>query len=190
MRGERELLVDCLNRLNETGVPYMLVGSMASNYWGIPRTTHDLDFVVVLQQVQVHAFAAAFESGFFLQVESIRGAFSPPHQFNAIDEQSALKVDFWLLQDNSFECNAFDRRKRVVLFGTPAWITSPEDVILHKFYWHHISPSDRQLQDAAGVYAIQGDSLDCPYLRRWAAMLGVENELEALLTGTLKPKST
>jgi hypothetical protein len=34
MRTERELLIDCLERLNHLGVPYRLVGSMASNYWG------------------------------------------------------------------------------------------------------------------------------------------------------------
>lgn len=39
MRTERELLVDCLERLNRLGVPYMLVGSMARNYWGIPFTS-------------------------------------------------------------------------------------------------------------------------------------------------------
>src|SRR5262245_34133478 len=44
--NERELLVDCLRRLNRSGVTYYLTGSMASNYWGIPRTTHDLDFVI------------------------------------------------------------------------------------------------------------------------------------------------
>ena len=47
MRSEKELLIDCLQRLNRTGLAYMLTGSMASNYWGIPRTTHDLDFVLV-----------------------------------------------------------------------------------------------------------------------------------------------
>jgi hypothetical protein len=40
MRSQRELLVDCLARLNRVGVPYVLTGSMATNYWGIPRTTH------------------------------------------------------------------------------------------------------------------------------------------------------
>jgi acetoacetyl-CoA synthetase len=40
--NERELLVDCLRRLNRIGITYYLTGSMASNYWGIPRTTHDL----------------------------------------------------------------------------------------------------------------------------------------------------
>ena len=33
--NERELLVDCLRRLNRSGITYYLTGSMASNYWGI-----------------------------------------------------------------------------------------------------------------------------------------------------------
>jgi hypothetical protein len=32
---EQELLIDCLRRLNNSSVEYMLVGSMASNYWPI-----------------------------------------------------------------------------------------------------------------------------------------------------------
>lgn len=190
MRTERELLVDCLQRLNRVGIPYMLVGSMASNYWGIPRSTHDLDFVVALQPKDVDPLAAVFGEGFFIQTESIRGAFSPPHQFNAIDEQSALKVDFWLLKDDSFERSAFDRRVQVTLFGAPAWIATAEDVILHKYYWHKLSPSDRQLQDAAGVYAVRGESLDVAYLRHWAPILGAEKELAALLAGKHQPKAT
>ena len=109
MRTERELLVDCLERLNRLNVPYMLVGSMASNYWGVPRSTHDLDFVLVLDRADVDRFAAVFGEGFFLQTESIHAAFSPPHQFNRADEQSALKVDFWLLKSDSFEQTAFNR---------------------------------------------------------------------------------
>ncbi|MBM4091029.1 MAG: hypothetical protein FJ276_16645 [Planctomycetes bacterium] len=190
MRSERELLVDCLERLNRLSVPYMLVGSMASNYWGIPRTTHDLDFVLALQPADIESLAAAFGEGFFIQVESVRRAFSPPHQFNAIDEKSALKVDFWLLKPDAFEHNAFERRRPVSLFGTPAWIMTAEDVILHKFYWHTLSPSDRQLHDAAGVFAVQGDALDMIYLRHWAPILHVGEQLAALLAGRLKPKTS
>jgi hypothetical protein len=190
MRSEQELLVDCLDRLNRLGIPYMLVGSMASNYWGIPRTTHDLDFVIVLERAGIEPFAASFGEGFFLQPESILSAFDPPHQFNILDEQSALKVDFWLLKEDSFERSAFHRRQQVTLFGTPAWVTTAEDVILHKLLWHLISPSDRQLQDAAGVYAVQRDTLDISYLRHFAPILRVDRELDSLLGGQLKPKST
>jgi hypothetical protein len=190
MRTEQELLVDCLERLNRLGVSYMLVGSMASNYWGIPRSTHDLDFVLLLRPADVEPLAAAFGDGFFLQIESIRGAFSPPYQFNALDEQSALKVDFWLLKNDAFEQAAFDRRQQVTLFGTPAWITTAEDVILHKLIWNRLSPSDRQLGDAAGVFAVQADALNVPYLRRWASILGLQQELDDLQAGKIKPKSS
>jgi hypothetical protein len=190
MRSERELLADCLERLNRLGLPYMLTGSMATNYWGIPRSTHDLDFVLALRPSDVANFVAAFDHGFFLQPKSIEKAFRPPHQFNAIDEDSALKVDFWLLRDDAFERNAFARRLQVTLFATPAWIATAEDVILHKLYWHRLTPSDRQLRDAAGVYATQANALDGAYLSQWAATLSVQQELADLAAGKIKPKTT
>lgn len=72
MRSEKELLIDCLQRLNCSGLAYMLTGSMASNYWGIPRSTHDLDFVLLMQPTDVAGLVAAFSPGFFLQPESVR----------------------------------------------------------------------------------------------------------------------
>lgn len=190
MRTERELLVDGLERLNRLGRPYMLVGSMASNFWGIPRSTHDLDFVLGLTPGDVHALAEAFCEGFFLQPDSIRRAFDPPYQFNAIDERSALKVDFWMVRDDPFEQTAFERRTRVELFGTPAWIATGEELILHKLFWHRITPSDRQLGDAAGIFAVQAATLDLAYLRDWADRLGVAPGWAAILSGSRRPKST
>jgi hypothetical protein len=190
MRSESEFLVDVMRRLDRAGVDYMLTGSMASNYWGIPRTTHDLDLVLVLKPDQVDALVSVFEPGFFIQPESVRSAFRPPFQFNVLDEQSALKADFWLLRDDAFERTAFGRRLRISLFGVLGWIATAEDIILHKLYWNRLTPSDRQLGDAAGVYAVQGDALDVAYMRTWADALDVRNELESLISGTIRPKST
>jgi hypothetical protein len=78
--NERELLVDCLRRLNRTGVTYYLTGSMASNYWGIPRTTHDLDFVIELPPTAVPSIVQAFSSDFCLDEAAVRAAYQPPHQ--------------------------------------------------------------------------------------------------------------
>src|SRR5205823_4494262 len=118
--------VDCLQRLNGTGIAYMVTGSMASNYWGIPRTTHDLDFVIQISPDQAGPLASAFAGDFFIQEASIKSAFRPPHQFNAIDNLSALKVDFWLLRSEPFEQEMFQRRRRVELFAVPAWIATAE----------------------------------------------------------------
>jgi hypothetical protein len=188
--NERELLVDCLRRLNRTGVTYYLTGSMASNYWGIPRSTHDLDFVVQLPTASVRLIVQEFSDHFYIEEEAVRAAYEPPHQFNAIDTRSALKVDFWLAQNNPFDREMLLRRQHVTLFAEPASIATAEDVILHKLLWNHITPSDRQLGDAAGIVAVQAEALDKDYLSKWAAKLNVVNELNRLLSGEIKPKNT
>jgi hypothetical protein len=71
--NERELLVDCLRRLNRTGITYYLTGSMASNYWGIPRSTHDLDFAVQLSTSAVTFIVREFSDHFYIEEEAVRG---------------------------------------------------------------------------------------------------------------------
>jgi hypothetical protein len=166
---ERELLVDCLRRLNRALVAYLLTGSIASNYWGIPRTTHDLDFVIQLPPSAVPRLVGVFQGGFFLEEAAVRAAFQPPYQFNALDERSALKVDFWLSRPEPFDRELFSRRRQARIFGEPAWIATAEDVILHKLLWHRITPSERQINDAAGIISVQAQVLDLAYLKRWGA---------------------
>ena len=187
---EIELLIDCLSRLNRADVAYMLTGSMASNYWGIPRSTHDVDFVVRFPDAAVAKLVGAFAGDYFIQESSVRAAFGPPFQFNALDNRSGLKIDFWMLRDEPFEQEMFTRRLRVELFGVPAFVATAEDVILHKLYWNTISPSDRQVQDAAGVVTVQRDSLDLHYLRFWASQLKVVGPVADLLEGKIKLKET
>jgi hypothetical protein len=43
-----DAVVAMLEALERAAVPYMLVGSLASNFHGIPRSTRDADFVIDL----------------------------------------------------------------------------------------------------------------------------------------------
>jgi len=176
--------------VNRTGVVYYLTGSMASNYWGIPRTTHDLDFVVQFPAAAVPLIFQEFSGDFYIDEAAVRAVYEPPHQFNAVDTRSALKVDFWLAGSEPFDEEMLRRRVQATLFGESAWISTAEDVILHKLLWNRISPSDRQLGDAAGIVAVHAASLDNDYLRRWAAELLLSDELKRLLTGEIRPKDT
>ena len=187
---ERELLIDCLERLNRIGLVYYLTGSMASNYWGVPRSTHDLDFVVQMPASSVPALVAGFRSDYYLDEAAVRAAYRPPHQFNAIDTRSALKVDFWLAQSSPYDREMLRRRMPVTIFGKSAWIATAEDVILHKLLWNNISPSDRQLGDAAGIVAVQRENLDRVYLEKWATDLFVIDQLNRLWRGEVGPKET
>jgi hypothetical protein len=187
---EQELAIDAVRRLNRAGIAYLLTGSMASNYWGIPRTTHDLDFVVRLPLRSIPSLLHEFRDDFYLDEAAVRAALAPPYQFNAIDRRSALKIDFWMLRTDPFEMSMFERRLSVNFLGEQAWIATAEDVILHKLYWDSLTPSERQVSDAAGVFAVQSGSLDRAYLQQWAGELGISEKLNKLLSGDIKPKST
>lgn len=188
---EQELLLNCLRRLNGQSISYMLTGSMASNAWGIPRTTHDLDFVVQLPPSQIAKFVGAFASeDYFVDEAMVRSAYQPPNQFNVIHIPSALKVDFWILTADEFEREMFRRKLKDSWLGEPVWIATAEDVVLHKLFWNRLTPSDRQLGDVAGVVAVQKGKLDEVHLRRWAVELGVMTEMEKALAGELRPKQT
>ncbi len=187
---ETELLKDCLTRLNRTGVAYLVTGSMASNFWGIPRTTHDLDFAIQLPPSQVSIVVRAFADHFHIDESAVRAAYQPPYQFNAIDHRSALKVDFWLPVNTPFEREMFRRRQQCTMFGIPAWIATAEDLILHKLYWDRLTPSERQRTDAAGVYRVQRGNLDLDHLKRWADELRVRPVWDDILENRLRPKLT
>jgi hypothetical protein len=164
---------------------------MASNAWGIPRTTHDLDIVIQLPPSQIPKLTRAFsDPDLRLDEVAVRAAFRPPHQFNIVHIPSALKIDFWLIAGSSFEREMFRRRIEDLWFGEKMWIATAEDIILHKLYWNRITPSDRQLADVAGVVSVQKGKLDEPYLREWAGALNLRAELEDALSAKLKPKLT
>jgi hypothetical protein len=189
--NEQELLLDCLRRLNQGGIRYMLTGSMASNAWGIPRTTHDLDFVLQLAPSQVDSFCALFRTDdYFVDTVAVRNAYQPPYQFNVLHIASGLKIDFWMLRPLPFEREMFGRRLRDQWLETPVDLATAEDVLLHKLLWNRMTPSDRQTGDVAGIVAVQGDRLDHAYLRKWANELGLSNDLEKALSGGFRPKST
>jgi len=74
---EQELAIDAIRRLNRAGIAYLLTGSMASNYWGIPRTTHDLDFVVQLPLESISNLVREFRNDFCLDAGSPSGPGAP-----------------------------------------------------------------------------------------------------------------
>ena len=126
--SEQELLADCVRRLNRLGIDYLVTGSMASNYWGMPRTTNDLDFVIQLRPSAIAQLVEDFSADFHADADAIRTAYQPPFQFNFIDLRSSLKVDFWMLQPAPFDRAAFSRRVQVPILGEKAWMASAEDI--------------------------------------------------------------
>lgn len=179
-------LADFIGRLTAAleaaGVEYMICGSVASFFHGVPRTTQDVDLVVRLDPGQVEALLAQLpEEQFYVSEVAAKDAARRRRQFNVIDLQTGWKADLIVQKDRAFSRVEFARRERVVLLGVSAWVASAEDTILAKLEWSARSGSDRQVEDARGVAQVQGETLDVVYLEEWAEALGLTHRLRLIL---------
>ena len=117
---------------------------------------------------------------YYISPEAARDALRRRSMFNIIDFTEGWKADLIIRKDRPFSIEEFRRRQMRSLFGRPTPIASAEDVILSKLEWNKMTPSDRQLKDVFQVVMTQGPLLDLTYLRKWAAVLGVQTALEEL----------
>lgn len=172
------VLATVFGALDRLGIPWMLVGSFASNYYGEPRSTHDADVVIEVVRGSVQRITAALGTDF---VSSDGGrATAQQTQFNAIHVPSGFKVDFWPLRGTPFDRGAFARRRVITLLGHPVPIPTAEDLILQKLRWGRESQSDQQRRDILAMLRAQGDRLDWNYLDQWAEELGLTADLSAV----------
>lgn len=188
MSTQSQVLLFIIDQLERLEIPYMLVGSFASSYWGRPRFTYDADIVVEISAGKAASLASALEADFYAPRFVIEEAIAKRSHFNAIHLERSFKVDFWVCSDEPYAREAFQRRRQVTMFGRPVWVSSPEDTILSKLRWYKMSPVlNRQLQDALEVYEIQEPDLDQDYLDRWAARLEIADLLAHIRAEVARP---
>jgi len=56
------------------------------------------------------------------------------------------------------------------------FVASAEDIVLAKLEWAKLGESQRQIEDAAGIWRMRGDSLDRSYLDKWIGELGLTEQ--------------
>ncbi len=145
-------------RLNQLGVRWMAVGSIATNAYGEFRTTLDVDVILVLAAEDAERFAGAFpETEFYCPPVDVikREAARPEHgHFNLIDHETGFKADIYLATSDPFQTWAWERRRELAVAGTTAWIAPPEFVIIGKLEFYREGGSEKHLRDIRGILAL------------------------------------
>lgn len=59
MKSQHTFLADILSLVSAAGIPYMITGSLASTFYGRPRTTQDIDLVIEADAKRLDAFVTA-----------------------------------------------------------------------------------------------------------------------------------
>ncbi len=167
--------------LNKLRIPYLVTGGVAIVVWGRPRYTADIDIIVELHKDKIKKLASELVKEGYVDEDAIIEAIKYQSEFNFIDHATGVKVDFWMLENTSFDQSRLKRARTRKMFGESIIFTSPEDLILKKLLWFQESKSTRQLEDIHSVIAIIKDKLDYKYLRKWATKLKTIDILEELI---------
>jgi hypothetical protein len=164
--------------LNRTGVPYMVVGSVAAISYGVHRLTNDLDAVLQMTLRDVRQVHAAFpESEFYvppvevLQEEASR---CDRGHFNVIHHSSGYKADVFLRPNDPLETWAFARRRPVMVEGERVWVAPPELVIIRKLEFYREGNQPKHVRDIQGL--MKFESLDLRFIESNVERLGLREQ--------------
>jgi hypothetical protein len=163
--------------LDDSGVPYMLTGSIASAYYAVPRATQDLDVVIAADERGIERIVQdLLERNWYVNLEAAQEAHRARGQFNAIDPAVGWKVDFIVRKDRAYSRVEFQRRQRATLLDVEVWIVSLEDVLIAKLEWSRLGDSALQRRDVVQLLERTWDRLDRQYVENWIHELGLWNE--------------
>ena len=176
--NEIDIVREISRRFEQAGIPYMLTGSMAMNYYAQPRMTRDIDVVIAIGPEDVGRIAGLFLPDYYVSEENIRESLAHESIFNLIHQESVIKVDCIIRKGTEYRRAEFERRQRISILDFTTFIVSKEDLIISKLFWAKDSHSEVQLGD---VRNLLGTGYDAAYLQHWTRELGLGNLLQECL---------
>ena len=179
MTGE-DTVVTVIDALTALGVPYMLSGSLASNFYGVPRSTQDADLVLELSALPLEAFAALIGPGLQVDAQLAFETVTGARRLLVRAPDAAFEVELFDLTDDPHDRERFARRRTVAAFDRQVVLPTAEDVIITKLRWADRAGRRKDLDDARNVLAVQREHLDRGYLTKWCSSLGLIAIFEAL----------
>ena len=167
-----ESLADIFNRM---GLRHAFGGALANNYWGIVRTTQDVDCLVLIPAIQHQRLADELADQGFVMLDT-QGR-EQPISVAAMREQererklievhqmglrAELFVPFIPLQDEILR-----RAVPMPLGERTISVTTAEDLILLKMTFHRA----KDLIDVGGILWLRRGQLDLAYLQSWSSRM-------------------
>lgn len=171
---------DVIDALNGLTVPYILVGSFSSNYYGIGRLTKDADFVVELGDHSILDIGRLLGSPFRVDPQMSFETVTMSRRYVADVIGTPFKIEFFLLNQDPHNQERFRRRRQITLLDRRVWIPTAEDVIVTKLHWALLGNRSKDREDIRDVIAVQGDKIDWDYVHRWCEEHGTRALLDEI----------
>ncbi len=176
MRTIEEILKLVCGFLNENDMDYVIVGGFAVLFYGNPRTTMDIDYVIQLSDEDIPVLIKFLqENGFFADEYDMRAALKEKSHCTVEDKETMFRLDIKGVYSEMDE-RALRNKRKIKFNDTAVYLASPEDTIANKLLFGR----EQDLEDALGIYVRQYDALDMDYLESICKKIGVSDSLQNL----------
>jgi len=182
---EAELFLLFVRPLNRAGIRYIIGGSVAAIFYGEPRLTHDVDFVVFLNSSDVQRLTQIFpDSDFYVPpVEAIKEEVARERgHFNVIHQPTGFKADFYPAGRDELNAWGFRFKREVRFEGETVTLAPPEYVIVRKLEYFREGGSDKHLRDIRSMLAVSVEQIDTVQMNEWIRRLGLQAEWQRVST--------
>ena len=169
-----------IGALNAAGIPYMLVGSLSSNYWGIPRSTQDADFVLDLGSNSLGELTVCLGPQFQMDPQMSFEMVTGTKRNIVAVEGTEYKIELFRLSDDPYDQERFRRRSAANYLGQKAFVASVEDVIVTKLRWARDGRRSKDVDDVQNVIAVQANHIDWEYVNQWCDRHGTRALLDEI----------
>jgi hypothetical protein len=175
-----DVAVAVIDALEALAVPYLLVGSFSTNYYGIARSTRDVDIVVELGERSLREVVDHLGPPFVLdpQMTFENVTMTTRNVIHFGDQE--FKIELFHLSDEPHDRERFRRRCRLEFLGRSVWLPTAEDVIVTKLRWALIGKRGKDRSDAQDVIAVQNPRLDWEYIHHWCEQHGTRALLDEI----------
>ncbi len=158
MNALEAALADVATFLEESPIPYMVIGGFASLQWGRPRLTEDLDFAILLEEPAWPEFVHRLGKRYRLMAPSPL-EFARQTRVIPISTSGDVRADL-VFAGIPYEEAAIRRAVEVEVAGIGVRFCTAEDLIVYKL----VAGRPRDLDDVEGVILRVGSKLDRAYL--------------------------
>ena len=93
MSDELDVLKSVTAQLEGAGILYMVTGSMAANFYAVPRMTRDIDLVIELSEQDVDRVTRLFQQEYYIDRDMVQRAVRDHAMFNMIHNALVVEVD-------------------------------------------------------------------------------------------------
>ena len=176
---ETDLFLLFVRPLNRAGIRYIIGGSVAATFYGEPRLTHDVDFVLFLNSNDIQQLTQIFpDSDFYVpptEVIADEVARERGH-FDFIHQPTGFKADFYPAGRDELNAWGFRFKREAQFEDETVTLAPPEYVIVRKLEYFREGGSEKHVRDIRSMLAVSGNQLDRSALNEWVVRREVETE--------------